>query len=1077
MTSNAKEHINQIRRDKYWLDENGHLREVNPLVADLQDSIMNLSEGLYSSDAHFIFELIQNAEDNTYYSEQPSLSLTLTKNDPTGTKNSNGALIFQNNEVGFSPENVNAICAVGKSTKSKSQGYIGEKGIGFKSVFRITSTPHILSNGYRFCLPEYDPETKLGFIVPVWIEKNIEGIDPKQTTIILPLDKPDFNYEKVEAMLRDIEPETVLFLSKLRELSVSTDSGDNIVIIKDDKKNPLIQVLVEGKRAEKSVSEIHEFLVYPKQFFVPQNVTHEKRSKVTDRVVTIAYPTNSNASSGKMFAYLPIRNAKSNLPFLINADFIVTSSRETVQEEVVWNKWLVECVAEMIGDALDELKKHGYLSVNFLEKMVKGMLNLGEKNFIFPVVNAINEAFRARELLPSDDGIYISAKNAKLAEVRWLRNLVRDEQFSQIGFPEKKKWISGEITDAKRDVWNYLQKEIAIELITVEKFVNKINASFFEKQADDWLIDFYKSIKDSKNLWKKRSSEYYDDAGTLLSKPFIRLETGEHVKPFNDKDVSAYLPSESIADMSLPIVKISIAKDKDARQFLRDLGLPNFDITEEVIRYVIPKYDLPLHVTLDEHNRDIEKIVQAYNTDSQEKKQRLIEKLQKTPFILTGNQETEGVYRKPSETYFYSEELENYFSGNTNIGFASSTYTAEILSMLKQLGVSESVRISKKKPYYNGGNIDIANFHGWHTRGLNGFDPEIKIDGLEHALRSPTTLKSVFIWNYIAIPNMSCIQGKIETSTRQDFSNTNIREERSHEFGRLLVEMMWLPDINGIMHRPNEITLADLPAEFTRNESLAHILLRKEALPEPKNNVHDEALNLITKGDLEKRERLEKFLSASDDEQEKMLKAIPREVPSEPVPTFKDGIKNLERPQNGFIAREGKGEKSPVSDVDRYQGNLNELVESGVDEHESTLRINRFSLAKHTPSNADARSFLYEEYQGHCQVTGVTFPKAAKNAEGMAENYFEACSLLSYGNADYLNDAGNMVCVNADTMAKFKHASLEFLDEVEDVIRTFKENDGNMESVSVKILLAGEECSITWSQRHFMRLVALYEKA
>ena len=85
--------------------------------------------------------------------------------------------------------------------------------------------------------------------------------------------------------------------------------------------------------------------------------------------------------------------------------------------------------------------------------------------------------------------------------------------------------------------------------------------------------------------------------------------------------------------------------------------------------------------------------------------------------------------------------------------------------------------------------------------------------------------------------------------------------------------------------------------------------------------------------------------------------------------------------------------------------------------------------------------------------------------------------MLSYGNADYLNDAGNMICVSADTMANFKHASLEFLDDIEDIIGTFKENSGDIESVSVKILLAGEECSITWSQRHFMRLVALYEKA
>ena len=95
----------------------------------------------------------------------------------------------------------------------------------------------------------------------------------------------------------------------------------------------------------------------------------------------------------------------------------------------------------------------------------------------------------------------------------------------------------------------------------------------------------------------------------------------------------------------------------------------------------------------------------------------------------------------------------------------------------------------------------------------------------------------------------------------------------------------------------------------------------------------------------------------------------------------------------------------------------------------------------------------------------------------MVENYFEACSLLSYANADYLNDAGNMLCVSADTMAKFKYAGRTFLESLEDAIETFKANGESAESISVKIRLAGEECFIKWSQRHFMRLVALYEKA
>jgi CYTH domain-containing protein len=83
---------------------------------------------------------------------------------------------------------------------------------------------------------------------------------------------------------------------------------------------------------------------------------------------------------------------------------------------------------------------------------------------------------------------------------------------------------------------------------------------------------------------------------------------------------------------------------------------------------------------------------------------------------------------------------------------------------------------------------------------------------------------------------------------------------------------------------------------------------------------------------------------------------------------------------------------------------------------------------------------------------------------------------LPYANADYLNDAGNMLCVSADTMAKFKFASVEWVDSLEDKIELIKTNNEKTEKVSVRIRLAGEECIITWSQRHLIRLAALYEK-
>lgn len=61
---------------------------------------------------------------------EPTLEFVLTKKDITGTGAPATLLVF-NNEVGFSKENIDSICSVGRSTKKgkRRQGFIGEKGI------------------------------------------------------------------------------------------------------------------------------------------------------------------------------------------------------------------------------------------------------------------------------------------------------------------------------------------------------------------------------------------------------------------------------------------------------------------------------------------------------------------------------------------------------------------------------------------------------------------------------------------------------------------------------------------------------------------------------------------------------------------------------------------------------------------------------------------------------------------------------------------------------------------------------------------------------------------------------------
>ena len=73
---------------------------------------------------------VQNADDNAYPAHvEPTLAFILQ---------SNGVVVL-NNELGFTAENIRALCDVGNSTKKGSNaGYIGQKGTGFKSVFRVS---------------------------------------------------------------------------------------------------------------------------------------------------------------------------------------------------------------------------------------------------------------------------------------------------------------------------------------------------------------------------------------------------------------------------------------------------------------------------------------------------------------------------------------------------------------------------------------------------------------------------------------------------------------------------------------------------------------------------------------------------------------------------------------------------------------------------------------------------------------------------------------------------------------------------------------------------------------------------
>jgi len=101
-----KDYINSIREEYSGLKDMP--RE------SLASSVKTLADDLYAKDSHFIFELIQNAEDNTYADDTAArLRFEVCQLDIDGQKKT--SLIVHNNEIGFN-ENMYE-----QSAKSASQ--------------------------------------------------------------------------------------------------------------------------------------------------------------------------------------------------------------------------------------------------------------------------------------------------------------------------------------------------------------------------------------------------------------------------------------------------------------------------------------------------------------------------------------------------------------------------------------------------------------------------------------------------------------------------------------------------------------------------------------------------------------------------------------------------------------------------------------------------------------------------------------------------------------------------------------------------------------------------------------------
>ncbi|RYP38014.1 hypothetical protein DL767_002742 [Monosporascus sp. MG133] len=311
------------------------------MLEQATNAVFTFYEDMNSDPHHFLLELVQNADDVSYDSNvEPTFTLVLEK-----------GLWIHCNETGFTEENVRAICRVRKSTKQASTEQTGEKGIGFKTVFGVAHTVSIASGIYLFKLHKSNPFKPEKLTLPFPDGKRPT---PEGTTMYFELDEN--SKADVTEALETFQPTSIVFLKKLKRINITVNGSSKSQLIREEARG-------DGNTRNIKISDNNRVLLNYIAFdyrTTPSEIRPGRQSQ-TETTITLAFPLSEDSGTilrqnQEVYACLPVNYF--GFRFAINADFVLTASREEIHRGLPWNHPFFGQVARSI---LDTIKRSSVL--------------------------------------------------------------------------------------------------------------------------------------------------------------------------------------------------------------------------------------------------------------------------------------------------------------------------------------------------------------------------------------------------------------------------------------------------------------------------------------------------------------------------------------------------------------------------------------------------------------------------------------------------------------------------------------------------------------------------------------------
>lgn len=538
---------------------------------------MRLLTDLYPDKAHFIFELLQNAQDAKATSVQFRLLEDRLEFEHNGTKQ-------------FDIADIEAITSIGydDSTKKDDPTTIGKFGVGFKAVFLYTNAPEIYSGNIRFKIEE--------LFVPIWIESSI-SLESSQTLFVFNFThskKPKQDaYRQIESGLSNLNSTSLLFLTNISKIRIEKNSHLQRTLERKELGNNRVDIIGEIENSNWLVFQKELALIVKEK----QESEHEVREITKEKlfIISAAFGFDSKANKvipvkGEVCVYFPCESITSNLKFHINAPFSSTVARDSIigcKE----NSTMLDAIGELVADSLVWIRDNNLLTTDFIAVIPNSKDSLGD--FYKPIWEKIIAKFKSEELVPMQIDGHHKALNLFRGDDE-IRELFSDEQLAALLNTKENKYKSPIWAENAKGVAEFYT-DLGIKFWTITNAISLLKEGsckeFLCKQTLQWHRKLYAYL--DKKVIKENSILYLkNENGTntqVISMPLVRLKDGSYATGqnlfFQKKDI-AFDETYSLVEMATYSFRVGNEKEEDeaksSMSFLQKTGVKPIGKKQEI---------------------------------------------------------------------------------------------------------------------------------------------------------------------------------------------------------------------------------------------------------------------------------------------------------------------------------------------------------------------------------------------------------------------------------------------------------------------------------------------------------------